>query len=423
MTPGEDRSGDGTARRDDDRGGESPQDGERGGTGGRDDHLKHLPLEDEHVALGARFAAFGGWRMPTVYTSIIDEHFQVRTSAGLFDVSHMGRFLLRGLDSLRTMQRLVASDLGDLEVGEARYTVLLTPWGGIRDDLIVYRRDDGLLLVVNAGNADGDREWIQDHLVGDTILDDLTDITCLIAFQGPAALPFLDQLTATPISTLPPFTFTSTAVGGVESTVMRTGYTGEHGVEIMMQHTEASRLWHALLTAGRPGAVAPCGLGARDTLRLEAGLLLHGQDMDQSTTPYEARLGWLTELERGDASDFVGREALLEARATGPSRILAGLATEVRTIPRPGDLLLVDGAEVGTITSGAPSPVLGHPIAFGYLPPALAEIGTEVVVRSAGGKLTPARVVARPFYRRGETPVPESPRRRRPTSRRPEGDR
>lgn len=413
MRPGEESSGDGESRPGDDPIGE----------GTPNPALRHLPLEGTHTALGATFAAFGGWRMPTLYSSIIDEHMQVRASAGLFDVSHMGRLLLRGLDARRTMQRLVATDLADLEVGTACYTLLLTPWGGIRDDLMVYRRDDGLLLVVNAGNTDGDREWIQEHLVGDTTLDDLTDITCLFALQGPAALAHLDQLSSGRIGDRPPFTFFSTAVAGVEATVMRTGYTGEQGVEIMVQHTDGGRLWQALLTTGSPGTVAPCGLGARDTLRLEAGLLLHGHDMDKSTTPYEARLGWLTNLEKRDGSDFVGREALMEARAHGPVRLLAGLATEARTIPRSGDALVVDGVEVGRVTSGGPSPVLGHPIALGYLPPARAEVDTEVVVRSAGGRLTPARVVARPFYKRGETPLPERTRRRRPAPTRPEGDR
>lgn len=413
MGSGEDRGGDGSTTRHQGREEESRQ----------ADALKRLPLDNEHETLGARFASFGGWRMPTSYTSIIDEHFQVRTSAGLFDVSHMGRLLLRGLDARRTMQRLVASDIADLDVGQARYTVLLTPWGGIRDDLIVYRRDDGLLLIVNAGNADGDREWIRGHLVGDTTMDDLTDITCLLALQGPAALPLLDRLSSTPVSTLPAFAFVSAAVAGVEAMVMRTGYTGEQGVEIMVQHTEAARLWRALLAAAPAGIVAPCGLGARDTLRLEAALLLHGQDVDQTTTPYEARLGWLTNLDRSDGSDFVGREALREAAAHGPARLLVGLATDAHTIPRPGDPLLVDGTEVGRVTSGAPSPILGHPIALGYLPPALAGTGTEVVVAAAGGRLTPARVAARPFYKRGETPIPERPRPRRAVATPPAGNR
>lgn len=389
----------------------------------REPDLHRLPLDDEHAGLGARFAPFGGWRMPLHYTSIIDEHFQVRTAAGLFDVSHMGRLLLRGLDARRTVQRLVASDISSLDIGEALYTVLLTPWGGIRDDLIVYRREDGLLLIVNAGNAQGDREWIEDHLVGDTTLDDLTEITCLFALQGPAALPLLDRLSSASVSSMPAFTFGTASVAGVEATVMRTGYTGEHGAELMMQHTDAVRLWRALLNAAPAPTVAPCGLGARDTLRLEAALLLHGQDMDKSTTPYEARLGWLTHLDKKDGSEFVGREALLEARARGPVRLLVGLATDARTIPRSGDVLEVEGTEAGVVTSGAPSPVLGHPIALGYLPPHLADPGTAVTVRAPGGRLTPARVVPRPFYRRGETPLPERPRARRPSGTRPGGDR
>lgn len=383
---------------------------ERRQAGSGDDTPRHLPLNEEHEQLGARFSPFGGWRMPVMYSSIIEEHFRVRTHAGLFDVSHMGRFLIRGHDSLRTVQRLVASDVSALQPGEARYTVLLTPWGGIRDDLIVYRRDDGVLLIVNAGPSEGDRTWIEDHLVGDATLDDLTDITCLFALQGPHALEAIASITSCDPSGIAPFTFVNASVAGVEATIMRTGYTGEDGVELMVQHTDALRLWRETLMADRQGDIAPCGLGARDTLRLEASLLLYGRDLDQSTVPYEARLGWLTHLERADGSDFVGREALLEAQTRGPSRLLVGLATDARAIPRAGDTIVVEGEVVGEVTSGSLSPVLGHPIALGYMTPEMADVGRAVTVVSTS-KTIPARVVDRPFYKRGITPITERPRR------------
>ncbi|MBU2603089.1 MAG: glycine cleavage system aminomethyltransferase GcvT [Actinobacteria bacterium] len=381
-----------------------------------DDTPRRLPLHEEHKQLGAKFSPFGGWRMPVTYSSIIEEHFRVRTHAGLFDVSHMGRFLLRGRDALRTVQRLVASDVSVLQTGEARYTVLLTPWGGIRDDLIVYRRDDGVLLIVNAGSAEGDRAWIEDHLVGDATLDDITDITCLFALQGPHALTAIASITSCDPGGIAPFTFVNASVAGVEATIMRTGYTGEDGVELMVQHTDALRLWRETLIADRQGDIAPCGLGARDTLRLEASLLLYGRDLDQSTVPYEARLGRLTHLERADGSDFVGREALLEAQARGPSRLLVGLATDARAIPRAGDTIVVEGEVVGVVTSGSLSPVLGHPIALGYVTPEMADVGRAVTVVSTS-KTIPARVVDRPFYKRGITPIPERPRRGASTQR------
>lgn len=381
--------------------------------------LRPLPLHDEHAALDAHFSPFAGWRMPLHYGSIIEEHMQVRTSAGLFDVSHMGRLLLRGPGALPAVQNLVAGDLSGLAVGQARYTVMLTPWGGIQDDLIVYRRDDGILLVVNASRTEQDREWIEDHLLQPTglgadgpglELDDLTDLTCLLAFQGPAALHLLDTLTpGPPISSMPPFSFAQAQVAGVEVTVMRTGYTGETGAELLVTIDDAPVLWRAILAAGAPGVVAPCGLGARDTLRLEAALLLYGQDITKNTTPFEARLGWLTQLDRPHQPDFVGREALLEAAERGPEKVLVGLTTDAHTIPRHGDEISVGDHPVGRVTSGTHSPVLGRPIALGYVLPPHAAVGTEITIQ-VGEKQVPARVVERPFYRAGVTPIPEARR-------------
>jgi aminomethyltransferase len=376
--------------------------------GSPDRALHRLLLEKDHALLGARFAPFGGWRMPLLYSSIIDEHMHVRTGAGLFDVSHMGRFLLRGMDATRSLQGLVASDLAPLNEGKARYTVLLSDEGGILDDLIAYRRDDGFLLVVNAGNTDRDRRWIERHLKDDTTLDDLTDITALFALQGPAAFDILSRLAAADLSTLDPFDFTVAEVAGIETTIMRTGYTGEDGVELLVSHTDATALWRALLASGGGSEVTPCGLGARDTLRLEAALLLHGQDMDRNTDPYEAGLGWLVDLEKRDGADFVGREALALASLREPERRLIGLATDARRIPRGGDAIQVDGRTVGVVTSGSVSPVLGHPIALGYVENSLAREGTAIDV-VGGSKVTPSHIVPRPFYRRGLTPIPDRP--------------
>ncbi len=383
--------------------------------------VDRLPLRDTHAALGARFTTFSGWEMPLSYTSIIDEHLQVRTRAGLFDVSHMGRLLLRGAEAFNTVQNLVATDLSGLLVGQAKYTVLLTPLGHILDDLIVYRREDGIQLIVNAGRRAEDRAWIIDHFLGEPgegpddpglELDDLTEITCLFALQGPASFDALGAV----IEDLDPaalasFSFAPARLAGADVTVMRTGYTGEEGVEIMTTVADGVPVWQALLSAGAPGTVAPCGLGARDTLRLEAGLLLYGQDITTNTTPFEARLGWLTHLQLPGHRGFVGRDALLAASVKGPEKLLVGLATESRPIPRHGDDLAVGAELVGKVTSGSYSPVLRHGIALGYVLPRFASAGTAITVAS-GEKEVPATIVDLPFYRRGVTPIP--PRRRAP---------
>lgn len=361
--------------------------------------LRRLPLHDEHVRLGARMTPFAGWLMPTVYSSIIGEHLHVRRHAGLFDVSHMGKLMIRGWGAVQEVGRLVAGDLSRLRPGEARYTVLLTAAGGIQDDLIAYRESDGLLLIVNAALLAHDREWLLDQLPPDVTVDDLTEITCLLALQGPEARTVLSRLLEEGSEAPEPFTFIAARLAGAEVTLMGTGYTGEDGVEILVSVEDAQRVWTAL--ASQP-EVRPAGLAARDTLRLEAALLLNTQDMTITTTPYEARLAWLVDLER---PDFVGREALLAAGEAGPRRLLVGLATQARLIPRTGTVLMHEGADVGVVTSGSFSPVLGHPIALGYVVPQYAEEGTELVARVRGRDL-PMTVVKRPFYKRGLTPVP-----------------
>jgi aminomethyltransferase len=372
-----------------------------GDPNGPDTTLRELSLRAEHERLGARMTPFAGWSMPLAYTSIIAEHLQVRRGAGVFDVSHMGRLLLRGDGALATMNRLVTSDLSRLLVGQAAYTLLLTPFGGIRDDLIVYRREDDLLAVVNAGTAADDREWVELHLAPDTELDDLTELTCLFALQGPRALAVLSAMTGDDVAAMPPFTLASTSLAGAQVTLMRTGYTGEEGAELMVANEDALAVWQALLGAGEPGTVRPCGLGARDTLRLEAALLLNGQDMNRNTTPYEVRLGRLVDL---DGGDFVGRSALVDGKAEGPETLLVGLSTDARQIPRHGDEIMVDDKTVGEVTSGTYSPTLGRPIALGRVLPLFAKVGTQVVVANRERRI-PAQIVERPFYRRGVTPI------------------
>jgi aminomethyltransferase len=373
-------------------------------TGGRGEGaiLRRLPLHEEHQRLEARLVPFAGWAMPIQYTSILEEHLQVRCLAGLFDVSHMGRLLLQGAGALDTMQRLVASDLTQLRAGQARYTVLLNEEGGIRDDLIVYRRDEGLLLVVNAAGAAADRMWIEENALPATEIDDLTELTSLFALQGPRALPLVASLAEADLESLPAFGFVATSLAGIETTIMRTGYTGEEGVELLVDNSDALVLWRTLISAGA-GAVAPAGLGARDTLRREAGLLLYGQDATWSTTPFEARLGWLVDLDR---PDFIGRDALARAKAHGPPRLLVGLSTEAHAIPRTGDTIHHEDRLLGRVTSGSLSPVLGHPIALGYVPTEYARPGLAVTLEVRGRSLE-AAVVERPFYKRGQTRLPD----------------
>jgi len=367
---------------------------------------QHLALEAEHERLGARMIEFAGWRMPLSYGSIIEEHMLVRSRMGLFDVSHMGKLLVRGTGALRSVQGLVPTAIDGLEPGQARYTMLLTPSGGVLDDIIVYRREDGFLLIVNAARAEEDRDWVDEHLNEDAQLDDLTMFASLFALQGPLALGLLQRLTEIDVDSLPPFTFASGEVTDVEATVMRTGYTGERGVEILTDNADAVELWRTLLAEGSADGLAPVGLGARDTLRLEAGLLLNGQDMTPSTTPFELGMEKLLDLE---GHDFVGREALLELRDRRPERLLVGLVGEGRGIPRTGTTILDEGRPIGRVSSGSISPMLGKPIALGFVTPEYAAAGKKVTFQLRN-RTVAAQVVKPPFYKRGKTPpaVPDS---------------
>ncbi len=346
---------------------------------------------------------FGGWEMPVQYSGIIEEHLAVRTRAGLFDVSHMGEVELAGPGALALAQRLVTNDVARLAVGQALYTPMCTPEGGIIDDLLVYRLDDArLMLVVNATNTQEDLAWIRAHAADDVRVIDRTAEVALLALQGPRSLAILQRLTPTPLETVPYYRFRDgVEVAGRRTLVSRTGYTGEDGFEVYCAPGDAPHLWSAILEAGRPDGVLPAGLGARDTLRLEAGYLLHGNDMDTATTPLEAGLGWTVKLQKGE---FIGADALRRQKAVGISRRLAGFTLEERAIARHGFAILHEGTPIGRVTSGTFGPSVGKSIGLGYLPPEHAEPGRRVAVEIRG-RAVPGVVTKLPFYTRPQ-PAP-----------------
>jgi aminomethyltransferase len=364
------------------------------------DVLFRTPLYGAHAALDARIVPFSGWEMPVQYSGITKEHEAVRQQAGLFDISHMGKFWLRGKNLLEQLQKLVPTDLSSLKPGAAQYTVLLNPSGGIIDDLIFYDQGCGatgeqqVMVIVNAATTQKDKDWLLAHLDTTISLEDRSD-RVLLAVQGPKAVAALQPLVQADLSVVQRFGHLESLVLGQPGFLARTGYTGEDGFEVMLDPATGLAVWAALTAAG----VLPCGLGARDTLRLEAAMALYGQDINDGTTPLEAGLGWLVHLER--VGEFVGREVLVSQRQTGTTRRLVGLQLAGRNIARHDYPILQDGAAVGQVTSGTLSPTLGYPIALGYVPSALAKIGQtlEVEIR---GKAYPATVVKRPFYKRAE---------------------
>jgi aminomethyltransferase len=345
---------------------------------------------------------FAGWEMPVQFSGLIQEHKAVRNSVGMFDISHMGVLRLEGANPKDTLQQLVPSDLHRIGPGEACYTVLLNDQGGIRDDLIIYdlgaidAERGALVLVINAACADSDTAWIRERMepAGLTVTD-IKNNGVLLALQGPQAIPLLEQLSREDLSGLPRFGHRNLQLQGLSDSVFtaRTGYTGEDGVELLLTAEDGQRLWTQLLEKG----VAPCGLGARDTLRLEAAMHLYGQDMNADTNPFEAGLGWLVHLEM--PADFIGRQALEQAAETGPNKRLVGLKLEGRAIARHDYPVLHNGEPVGVITSGTWSPTLEEPIALASIPTGLAKLGTSLSVEIRG-KAQPATVVRRPFYKR-----------------------
>jgi aminomethyltransferase len=361
--------------------------------------LRHTPLHASHLALGARMVPYAGYEMPVQYTSIIEEHRTVRGAVGLFDLSHMGELHLSGPEALAFARYAVVSDPGTLEPGQAQYSMLCAADGGIIDDLIAYRVEDGYLIVCNAANHDAVAAQfasLQAHGDFDVIVADRSDETALIAPQGPRSAELLSRLTDLDLAALGNYRSMPGRVSGIDCLVARTGYTGEDGFELFCSARRAPRLWDALMDAGGDLGLRPCGLGSRDTLRLEAGMPLYGNELDRSVNPYEANLGRVVKMEKGE---FVGRSALAAVQQTGPRRRLVGLVMRDDAIARHGYPVRVAGSEVGVVTSGTLSPTLGQRIAMAYLPAAYAAIGgeVEVVVRD---RPHPAEQVKLPFYRR-----------------------
>jgi glycine cleavage system T protein (aminomethyltransferase) len=361
--------------------------------------MRHTPLYEAHVRLGAKMVDFGGWAMPVSYpTGILEEHRATRTAVGVFDVCHMGEVHFTGPGAAATVQLLVTNDVGRLEDGRAFYTVACLPSGGIVDDLIVYRlRPDHYVAVINASNVDKDVDWFQEHRGAGCKIEDASARTGLIAFQGPAAQQTLQSLASIPLDRLRAFSLaTDTTVAGLSAWIARTGYTGEDGFELFCDAQDASGLWDRLLTAGGK----PVGLGARDTLRLEARLPLYGNDLDDETTPLEAGLGWVVKL---DGGDFIGRDALRAQQAAGITRKLTGFVMTERGIARHGYAIFDDaGVACGTVTSGGPAPTLAQNIGLGYVPTRLSVPGTKLSI-DCRGKRVGAEVVSGPFYKRGES--------------------
>lgn len=368
--------------------------------------LKRTPLHGVHVAAGARMVPFGGWEMPVQYpTGVLAEHHAVRQRAGLFDIGHMGQLSFEGPDALEFLQWVTTHDASRLAVGAAQYSLLCNYDGGVLDDIIVYRLGaERYLMVVNAANTDADQAWLEGQLARpgrgvdpDRVqMERLSPQRTLLALQGPRATAVLQRLTADPVADLANYHILDGKVAGIPTLIARTGYTGERGYELSLDGAQAARLWGAILEAGRDEGVVPAGLGARDTLRLEAGMALYSHELTAETNPLEAGLERVVRFQKGD---FVGAAALHAVESSGPGRRLVGLELVDRGVLRAGYPILSAGQPVGALTSGGPSPTLGTSIGMGYVPVAQGAEGTELQVDVRGRPLT-ARVVPLPFYRR-----------------------
>jgi aminomethyltransferase len=363
--------------------------------------LRKTPLNAVHRELSAKMVAFGGWDMPVEYSGLISEHMAVRQAAGLFDVSHMGEFTVEGPGALAFLQRVTSNDAAKLSVGQAQYSALPLANGAPADDVILYRRgDDRYLMVVNASNIEKDLAWLRSQEPRDCELADRSDSYALLALQGPRAQEILQGLTAIDLALVRYYHFAEGSVSGVPATVARTGYTGEDGFEIFVAPEAAADAWRAITAAGADKGLQPAGLGARDTLRLEAKMCLYGSDMDETTTLVEAGLGWIVAVTDGKG-DFPGRSVLEAQKQAGAPRKLVGFEMTGRGIARHGYPAVLGDETVGAVTSGTYAPYLQKNIGLVYLPAARAAVGTEFDV-DIRGRRVPARVVPTPFYKRAK---------------------
>ncbi|HWK09457.1 MAG TPA: glycine cleavage system aminomethyltransferase GcvT [Vicinamibacterales bacterium] len=361
--------------------------------------LKKTPLHARHRALGARMVEFGGWDMPVEYSGIVEEHMAVRTRAGLFDVSHMGQIEIAGPGALAAVQHITSNDASRLAVTQAQYSALTTPEGTFVDDVLTYRMaDDHFMLVVNASNIIKDFRWITAHIqdVGDAAAVNTSSRYALIAIQGPAAREILQTLTGVDLAAIKYYWFATGEVASVRVTISRTGYTGEDGFEVFVAPASAERVWDAILAAGKPAGLLPAGLGARDTLRLEASMRLYGNDMDEQSTVLDADLGWIVGWKK---SEFIGADVLRRQKAEGTAKKLIGFEMVDRAIGRHGYDVYIDGVKAGAVTSGTQTPYLKKAIGMAYVPSDRTAPGTELEI-DVRGRRAKAVIVPMPFYKR-----------------------
>jgi len=359
--------------------------------------MKRTPFYAIHQQLGAKIVPFGGFEMPVQYAGIMEEHKAVRESVGVFDVSHMGEFTVKGKNAQAFLQMVTVNDVAKLGAGEAQYSAMCNDEGGIIDDLLVYKiQEDRFMVVVNASNIDKDFAWMKQHLMPEVEFRDDSDSIALLAVQGPQSRSTLQKIVSMDLNNLAYYHFGSGKIGGIEATISRTGYTGELGYEVYFPAEHGEKVWRLIFDAGKEFNIMPVGLGARDTLRLEMGYCLYGNDIDQTTNTLEAGLGWITKLNKGE---FLGKPVLMKVKSEGLKRKLVGIRIEEKAVPRHGYAIQAGGKPVGSVTSGTFSPSLEKGIAMGYVTIANAAAGTAVSIdvrgRGVEGKITPL-----PFFKR-----------------------
>jgi len=361
--------------------------------------LRKTALNTVHRRMNAKMVNFGGWDMPVEYSGIVAEHLATRTAAGLFDVSHMGEIMVQGNRALDLVQHVTCNDASKLIVGQAQYSGLMTGHGTFVDDLLVHKiSDTHYLLCVNAGNQDQDFEHIQTHNKFGAKLENAGEHYSQLALQGPKALEILQRLTSVPLESIRYYHFVFGPVSGVSCLIARTGYTGEDGFEIYFAPEHSEKLWNDLLEAGTDKGLLPCGLGARNTLRLEAGMCLYGHEIDDTTTPWEAGLGWICKPAKGE---FLGRDILVRQKTDGIKRTLVGFEMQDRLIARDGCKISITGHAAGRVTSGSPAPFLKKNIGMAYVPKESNAPGTKITVQIRANQ-APARIVSIPFYKRAK---------------------
>jgi len=361
--------------------------------------LKRTALNRLHKALGAKMVEFGGWEMPVEYSGIIQEHLAVRRAAGLFDVSHMGELEVSGQRSLPLLQQITCNDASRLRDFQAQYSALMHPKGSAVDDCVVHRRgEDHYFICVNAANTDSDFDWMVQHNSVGAEVRNVSGEYAQLALQGPRAAEIISKVADAAVAELKSYWFCPTRCCGVEGLLARTGYTGEDGFEFYFPPSDSEKVWNALIEAGRPEGLIPAGLGARNTLRLEAGFPLYGHELDEDTTLLEANLGWIAKLEKGE---FIGRDVLLAQRAQGVRKKLVGFEMTSPGIARDGYKVYVEGKIAGAVTSGSYAPYLKKNIGMAYISPSLAEVGREIEIEIRG-KRARARIVPLPFYKRAK---------------------